>query len=242
MSPRSRPPILLLPPSEGKATGGRGPVWRPGTMALDLDEARREVLAATAGADDLLAGPTMPAAQRYTGVLYGALAYAELDRTARTRVDRQVLIVSGLWGLVAPRDPIPHYRLKMGAAVPGLGRLATWWRPRLGPVLDAHVDGRVVWDLLPNEHAAAWPTSTAPRRRIVVRFLDDVERAGRRELVTVSHWNKLLKGSLVRHVVDRQLTEPDGLVEFSHPQGYAYRPDLTVTDGDRTVVSLVARR
>jgi cytoplasmic iron level regulating protein YaaA (DUF328/UPF0246 family) len=185
----------------------------------------------------------MPAIERYTGVLYGALAYRELARPHRRRVDQQVLILSGLWGLVAPRDPIPPYRLKMSAAVPGLGRLATWWRPRLGPVLDAHVDGRVVWDLLPGEHVAAWPASDAPRRRIAVRFLDDVERDGRRELVTVSHWNKLLKGSLVRHVIAGQLTAPDGLADFEHPRGYRYRPDLTVVDsGGRTVVSLVARR
>jgi cytoplasmic iron level regulating protein YaaA (DUF328/UPF0246 family) len=109
-------------------------------------------------------------------------------------------------------------------------------------VLDEHVDGRIVWDLLPGEHAAAWPSTNAPRHRIAVRFLDDVERDGRRELVTVSHWNKLLKGALVRHVVGRQLRDPDGLADFEHPQGYAYRPDLTTVDGDRTVVSLVARR
>jgi cytoplasmic iron level regulating protein YaaA (DUF328/UPF0246 family) len=213
-------------------------------MAHDLDDARSAVLAALAAAGDgeLAAAPTTPAIERYTGVLYGALAYADLDRTPRRRVDQQVLILSGLWGLVAPRDPIPAYRLKMSAAVPGLGRLATWWRSRLGPVLDAHVDGRVVWDLLPGEHLAAWPASAAPRRRIAVRFLDDVDRGGGRELVTVSHWNKLLKGSLVRHVVDRQLQSPDGLADFEHPQGYRYRPDLTVVDGDRTVVSLVAHR
>ncbi len=242
--PARRPPILLLPPSEGKAVGGRGGPWRPATMAHDLDDARADVLSALAAAGDgeVAGAPTTAAIERYTGVLYGALAYGELDRTHRRRVDVQVVIFSGLWGLVAPRDPIPTYRLKMSAAVPGLGRLATWWRARLGPVLDAHVDGRVVWDLLPGEHAAAWPASGAPRRRIAVRFLDEVDRGRGRELVTVSHWNKLLKGSLVRHVVARQPEAPDGLADFEHPQGYEYRPDLTVVDGDRTVVSLVARR
>jgi cytoplasmic iron level regulating protein YaaA (DUF328/UPF0246 family) len=233
-------------------------------MAVDLDDARCAVIDACraarratgpGGPDDAdrpdeadddavdpFRAPTLPAAERYTGVLYGALGYAGLDRPVRRRVDQQVLTFSGLWGLVAPRDPIPAYRLKMSATVAGLGRLATWWRPRLGPVLDERVEGRVVWDLLPGEHVAAWPTSSAPRRRIAVRFLDDVDRGGERELVTVSHWNKLLKGSLVRHVVERQLTRPDGLADFAHPQGYEYRPDLTVDDGVRTVVSFVARR
>jgi hypothetical protein len=37
-------PLILLPPSEGKAPGGDGPPWRPGTMALDLDERRARLL------------------------------------------------------------------------------------------------------------------------------------------------------------------------------------------------------
>jgi uncharacterized protein len=58
----------------------------------------------------------------------------------------------------------------------------------------------------------------------------------------VSHWNKLLKGALVRHIVATQLTGPEGLTAFRHPQGYRYRPDLTVEEGGRVFVSLVADR
>ena len=157
----------------------------------------------------------------------------------RRRIDQQMIVFSGLWGLVVPTDPIPFYKLKMTAKAPRGGRLAAWWRPRIAPVLDTRVDGRVVWDLLPNEHVAAWPTSDAPKRRIAVRFLDDT---GGPSLITVSHWNKLLKGALVRHVVGHQLNDPDGLTDFEHPQGYRYRPDLTVEAGGRTVVSMVAER
>ena len=102
-----------------------------------------------------------------------------------------------------------------------------------------HVRGRVVWDLLPREHEAAWPVSDAPARRIGVRFLDERGRGRQRTLTTVSHWNKLLKGALVRHVVTTQLTDPAGLVEFRHPEGYDYRPELSVVEGNREVVSLV---
>ncbi len=191
---------------------------------------------------DLTESPTLPAIDRYTGVLYGELGYRNLDRTLRRRIDTQVIVFSGLWGLVAPNDPIPWYKLKMSAKAPRLGRLGTWWRPRIAPVLDAHVDRRVVWDLLPKEHTTAWPISDAPSLRIAVKFLDEVERGGSRKLVTVSHWNKLLKGALVRHIVTTQLTEPEDLGAFRHPQGYRYRPSLTVEDGNRRVVSLVADR
>jgi cytoplasmic iron level regulating protein YaaA (DUF328/UPF0246 family) len=232
-----RAPVILIPPSEAKTTGGMGAPWAPGRMRFDLDEVRARVL--REARLDVAAAPTRPAITRYSGVLYRELAYRDLDRAARRRIDAQVVIFSGVWGLVAARDPIPEYKRKMGAAVGRLGRLALWWRSRLTPVLDTHVHGRVVWDLLPREHEAAWPVSAAPTARIRVRFLDEHGRGKERTLTTVSHWNKLLKGALVRHLVAAQLTEPAGLAEFRHPEGYAYRPELTVIEGERVLACMV---
>ena len=153
-----------------------------------------------------------------------------------------MLIFSGLWGVIAPDEPIPDYKCKMGASLAPLGKLATWWRPRLAELLEARSAGRTVWNLLPGEHDAAYAPSTTARRVLRVRFLDDVARHGTRELVAVNHWNKLLKGSLVRHLLATQLTGPDGLEEFAHPQGYVYRPDLTESSGKSTTISFVAIR
>ncbi len=158
----------------------------------------------------------MPGMQRYTGVLYKELAWATLPSVARHRGERQVRTVSGLWGLVAPGDAIPPYKLKMSAALPGLGRLATWWRPRLAPVVADLVAERVVWDLLPIEHSAAMDWSHShPAQRVTVRFLTA-------EGTLVSHWNKLLKGSLVRWLLTEQPEGPEALVDFRHPLGYRF--------------------
>lgn len=266
----ARPPLLLVPPSEGKAPGGAGPAWAPGSMRFpELDERRVKVMAALARAmkrseavrGELLGvkgaalaaatitdaavadGPTLPAIERYTGVLYDALDAAGLAVTHRRRLAGQVVIFSGLWGLVAPRDPVPDYKLKMGARLAPMGRLSSWWRPALTEALAPVVKGRVVWDLLPNEHEAAWAPATAraggPALIVKVRFLDEVDRGGERRLVTVSHWNKLLKGALVRHVLAHQLIEPADLAGFAHPEGYRFAPRLTERDSDRVTVALV---
>jgi uncharacterized protein len=212
--------LILLPPSEGKSLGGEGASWRRGTQldaALDRHRAALLPSARRVGALPARAG-TRPAIERYTGVLYGELAWASLPSAARRRGQRDLRIVSGLWGLVAPTDPIPHYRLKMSASLPEVGRLSTWWRPRLAPVLGELADEAVVWDLLPQEHAAACDWSSAsPARRITVRFVD---RQGR----TVSHWNKLLKGALVRWVLTVRPDDPRSLAGFDHPLGYRFDP------------------
>jgi cytoplasmic iron level regulating protein YaaA (DUF328/UPF0246 family) len=229
--------VILLPPSEGKAAGGDGAAWSAGTMAdRGLDRHRREVVrAAKAAGATPKRGPTMPAIERYTGVLYGELAWSTLPPAARRRGEEQVRIVSGLWGLVAPADPIPAYRLKMSAALPELGRLASWWRPRLAPVVAQRSAGAVVWDLLPLEHAAAvdW-TGAAPAQRVTFRF---VEADGR----TVNHWNKLLKGAVVRWLLGEQPVDATAIARFVHPLGYQYDPSAS-SALDADLVSLVLRR
>jgi cytoplasmic iron level regulating protein YaaA (DUF328/UPF0246 family) len=227
-------PLILLPPSEGKALGGDGAPWAAGTMAdAGLDRHRRLVLRGAAAAGAVARrGPTLPAAARYTGVLYRELDWSSLPAAARRRGEHQVRTVSGLWGRVAPGDPIPHYKLKMSAALPDLGRLSTWWKPRLAPVLAALADGAVVWDLLPIEHEAAmdW-TSCAPARRVTVRFVDADGR-------TVSHWNKLLKGSLVRWLLTEQPGGPEELGRFEHPLGYRFDAEASTLGGPVAAVVL----
>jgi cytoplasmic iron level regulating protein YaaA (DUF328/UPF0246 family) len=186
----------------------------------ELDAARAAALAAHG--NGVAEAPTMRAIDRYTGVLYGQLDWASLPTPAKRLGARTVLIASGLWGVAAPGDPIPAYRLKMSAAVPDLGRMAAWWRPRLTEALAPHLAGRLVWDLLPGEHAAAWrPDEVRLRRRVTVRFLDGQGR-------TVSHWNKLLKGALVRHLLIERPSGPEELAGWEHPSGY--RVDVAASD------------
>ena len=66
-----------------------------------------------------------------------------------------------------------------------------------------------------------------------MRFLD---ASGR----TVSHWNKLLKGALVRHIVKNRLLEPAGLIDFEHPAGYHLDETVSILDGDQPQVILRA--
>ena len=178
--------MILLPPSEGKATGGKGPPWESVDQSFPaLADPRREVVhalveamggssearskllgvkatkaeEATAVNLDVATAPTMPAIDRYTGVLYDALNYPSLPAKVRRGVDRQVVVFSGLWGVVRPTDPIPDYKLKMGASLPGLGKPARFWKPLISDALAGAITAsgtNTVWDLLPNEHSAAW--------------------------------------------------------------------------------------
>jgi cytoplasmic iron level regulating protein YaaA (DUF328/UPF0246 family) len=227
----SRPPLLLLPPSEGKATGGR-PTVRPDSFAHDLAEPRARVLAGLAEVvgnwdaagrarvlgvrGDLLeraveataqlvdgTARVLPAWRRYTGVVW-----AGLDPATMTPGDRRrVLVPSGLYGMTSAADPVADYRLKLLVALGPLGRLSSFWRPAVTPALVARAQGRVVVDLLPAEHADAIDFAALAESCRVVRVRFVSADGGR----AVGHEAKTAKGRLTRMLLDEGL---DGVSKF----------------------------
>jgi uncharacterized protein len=218
---------LLLPPSEGKAQGGRGH-WDPATgraAAFAALGARRELvaraLADLGGGDEkllgvggahlaraqsantsLLGAPVLRAGERYTGVVWDHLDLASLAPDVRKRAGASIVVVSGLMGAVGVDDRIPDYRLKMGASLAPMGKLSTWWRPAVSEAINTWAKRRYVIDVLPNEHRAAWVPDGV--RGVTVSF---VERGGAANSKTgtvgrvVGHDAKAAKGRLARHVL-----------------------------------------
>ncbi len=217
--------LILLPPSEGKATPRRGnPLGLSGLTFPELTEPREQVLAAlvdlcradpdramtTLGIGptqaeevrrnaDLRDAPTARADGIYTGVLYDALDLASLDSTARRRASRSLLVTSSLFGLVRPGDRIPSYRLAGGVNLPGVGPVSGHWRSVLDPVVRTAAGRGLVVDLRSTTYAAFWrPDPDLAPRVATVRVLQQV---GARRTV-VSHFNKATKGRLVRALLE----------------------------------------
>jgi len=212
--------VILLPPSEGKAAGGAGgTAWSPrsGTFGPALAAPRTEVAAAlrrAKGGDSALLGvqgehlararksnvnlvgaPTLPAWQRYTGVVWDHLDIASLAASEKSRALSSIIVVSGLLGLVRADDPVPDYRLKMGARLAPLGTMAIWWRTPLAAVLTKHFAGKVVVDLLPIEHRKALEIDEGDFADYFSLGL--FERGGK----TGGHEAKAAKGRLARHLI-----------------------------------------
>ena len=207
--------LVLLPPSEGKAPGGRGapldlarlshPSLNPvrarlvdalQAAAQDDPAALQAALACPAGEVDkdaaLTTSPTLPALQRYTGVVYEALSYATLSPAGRRRANASLRVASALFGLLAPRDPVPAYRLSAGTSLPQVGSLAAAWRPVLEPELAGY---RLVVDLRSGPYAALARVPGA----VQVRVLRESDGAR----TVVSHDNKHTKGRLARALCEQ---------------------------------------
>ncbi|HEV7935332.1 MAG TPA: peroxide stress protein YaaA [Actinomadura sp.] len=234
--------LILLPPSEGKATTGDGPA-----LALDrlsrpeLTPTRERVLTALVGLCEGPAGragevlglspgqadavgrnrvarsaPTLPAARLYTGVLYDNLAIPTLDAAAAERAVEQLAIFSGLWGVLRIDDPIPPYRLAMGVKLPPLGALAPLWRPALSGVMRP---GGLVVDMRSAPYAAAWRPQ-APTVMVGVvreRIVDGMVRRS-----VVSHMAKATRGKVARDLIlaDAEPETPEELAKILGDLGH----------------------
>ncbi len=215
--------LILLPPSEGKTAPRRGrPLDLSSLASPVLTDAREllvgalerlseqpdaaQVLGISDAQSDLVGlnarvrtSPTARADAIYTGVLYDALALADLTPAARRRATSRVAVVSSLFGLVRPGDRIPAYRLSGDVRLPGVGPVAGVWRDHLGPAITEALGAGLLVDLRSTSYAAFWrPPVELARRTATVRVLHETD--GRRSVV--SHFNKATKGRIVRALLE----------------------------------------
>ena len=213
-------PVVLLPPSKGKAPGGAAPAYAEVVDRGPLGAARRRVLEAVrdvaAEVDDaalariagvaardvegtradlaaLAGAPTLPARARYTGVVHGNAGLVGIEPTTAAV---EVVVLSALLGVAALDDPVPAYRLELAASLPPLGGLATFWREALTDHLAGQLEGRQVLDLLPGAHARAVGPAVREAAEVVqVSFETPAGRAAN------AARTKVAKGRLVAQLV-----------------------------------------
>jgi cytoplasmic iron level regulating protein YaaA (DUF328/UPF0246 family) len=238
--------LILLPPSEGKTAPRRGRPLDPARLSFpQLTAAREQLVDALVGlcrdrpADaaavlglgptqlDLVAlnaelhtAPTTRADRVYSGVLYEALDLGRLDAAARRRAARWLVVQSALLGMVRPQDAVPAYRLSGDSTLPGVGKVAAWWRGHLAEAMADAVGGGLLVDLRSTTYAGFW-RPTGPRTA-TVRVLH--EQDGRRSVV--SHFNKATKGRLVRALLEDGGTprSPAALADQLRDLGWTVEP------------------
>jgi hypothetical protein len=229
--------VILLPPTEGKAVGGQtDSPWKPdsGSFGTSLGAHRSELMAhlkKSKGGDQKLLGvsgahltraqdanmhlmnaPSLPAWQRYTGVVWDHLDLPSLSSAQRNSIVKRIYVPSGLAGLVRADDPLPDYRLKMGARLAPFGTLSRWWRDAITDALVKALKGRMLIDLLPNEHRAAINWDLVP----TAIHIDLVAHSGG---IVGGHNAKAAKGLLARHLILSAGTDIRRTVaSFKHPE------------------------
>lgn len=235
--------LVVLPPSETKAQGGSQEPLNFSTLSFgSLTPIRTQIAAdlvalsdnpdlametlklgprlaeeVTANAE-LLTSSTMPALERYTGVLYDALSPADLPAAGRARL----AIGSALFGVVGGEDLIPHYRLSGTVKLPYANQpempaptMKRRWGHAITDVLD-EVDFLI--DLRSGTYANLGKVKNATTMTVLTA--DDK---------IVSHFNKHYKGLFARTIAlaDEAPASAADAVDIARAAGH----DVTLDGG-----------
>lgn len=211
--------LILLPPSETKRDGGDGAPLDIARLAFSplapqraalvhalrelAEDAEASVAALKLGRTQLFevernrlltASGTMPAIDRYTGVLYDALDAATLSQGARAFAHRHVVVHSALLGPVAALDEVPAYRMSHDSRLPELavkkhwgGHIAQQLAPLHGVLLDLRSEAYSALGAVPVREGSAY-----------LRVLSEGDDGQKRAL---NHFNKKAKGAFTRAVL-----------------------------------------
>lgn len=153
--------------------------------------------------DDPAQSAGLKAISRYTGVVYSHIDYPTLSD--RRQAEKRLLIVSGLWGLIAAGTPIPNYKLPINPWT------ARYWRTINGERLMKTAKGKPVLDLLPAAYAKAldYPELI----RVEFKTAGGKKQAG--------HFGKAIKGKFVRFLLENKIDSPERFGEFTE-DGYRF--------------------
>lgn len=225
--------LILLPPSETKRSGGVGiSIDKAAIIWAALDPTRDQLISALSklcqdppaaikalglgkmNALDielnmnLMKAPTMPALQRYSGVLFEALDYSSLSKGALERANEKLFIQSALFGLLPAMEQIPNYRFSSSAKLPGIS-LRTLWQKAHEAVWPRLV-GQIL-DMRSKDYRDINPVPIDKTHHIVEVFSSEGK--------ALNHFNKKAKGLFTRAALEHKLDSIDEVERIAESAG-----------------------
>ena len=218
---------ILLAPSETKKSGGTEP-FKLDTLLFKsllpqrtkllhtyinvLQQGDMQVLSKMFGikkeADilkhkkDIIHELTMKAIKRYTGVAFDYLGYNELDTSAQTYIDKNVILFSNLFGPIRSSDHIPEYKLKQGEAV-GEIKTEKFYHEHSAHLMEEYLQNDEILDL----RAGFYDKFYKPTKPYTtLKFIKDGK--------VVSHWAKAYRGIVLREIAKAGVTSIENFMKL----------------------------
>ncbi len=168
-----------------------------------------------------------PAAHCFKGAVYTGLQARTWSDADRAFAQRHLRILSGLYGVLKPLDLMQPYRLEMGLrwnVTPKTSNLYAFWGNRIQQRIEADANGLII-NLASNEYSKAAIAKSYAGRVITPAFKELVGAEYKAKMA----YAKEARGTMARHIVQNQWTNPEDLKQFTG-MGYAYTPNLSSAD------------
>ncbi len=154
-----------------------------------------------------------PAVFYFDGDVYQGLDVETLEAQYYDRLQDQVRILSGLYGLLRPMDRIQAYRLEMGTkfSVGSKKNLVAFWKPKLTALLNVELESdEWVVNLASNEYFSAIDTKSIKGQFLHPQFKDYKNGT----LKMISFFAKKARGMMARYLIENECATRDEILRF----------------------------
>jgi cytoplasmic iron level regulating protein YaaA (DUF328/UPF0246 family) len=171
----------------------------------------------------------LPAVTVFTGEVYKGLDATSFSEIDFANAQKQLRILSGLYGILRPLDLMYPYRLEMGtkwSITPSIKNLYQYWGRKLSEFLNNEMeDGEVLVNLASNEYFKALDKKSLKARVVTPVFK---ELKGDRYKV-VMMYAKHARGKMARDIIQSGYTSVEDLKGYN-VDGYSFNEGLSNDD------------
>jgi len=167
-----------------------------------------------------------PAVFLFDGDVYKGFNAQSLDSIDLNFAQNNILILSGLYGMLRPLDAILPYRLEMGTKLSNSkgSNLYNFWKQQVTETIN-NLEQEVVVNLASNEYFSVIDQKKLNKRVITPLFKEF--RNGSYKVISFSA--KKARGQMARYIVDNTIDDPQELKNFDI-DNYVFDENLSKGD------------
>lgn len=166
-----------------------------------------------------------PAMYAFAGDVYTGLDAYSIPTEKLDRLQDTLRILSGYYGILRPLDLMQPYRLEMGTKI-GIGRsknLYDVWQKKITDFLNLEMkEDELFVNLASNEYFKAIDTKKL-KVPVVTPVFKDLKNG---KYKIISFFAKKARGSMVRYIIDKDVTDLEGLKGFDYDD-YRFSEELS---------------
>jgi cytoplasmic iron level regulating protein YaaA (DUF328/UPF0246 family) len=172
--------------------------------------------------------PALQALLAYTGIVFKNINPSDFTLENFESAQKQLRIVSFMYGLLRPLDLIKPYRIEFDVKLPELGdgNMSDYWQNKLTSTLidDINVAGKILVNLASVEIQSAfiWKKIEKSVRIITPEF--KIWKNGK--LQTIVIYTKMARGQMSRFIIKNEISNPEDLKAFEW-EGFSYNHSLS---------------
>lgn len=170
-----------------------------------------------------------PAVTVFTGEAYKGLDVSSFSKKDFENAQKDLMILSGMYGILKPLDLMYPYRLEMGtrwSVTPKTKSLYEYWGSKLAEFINKETkENEVIVNLASNEYFKA-VDKKALKSRVVTPVFKDLKGD---EFKIIMMYAKHARGAMTRDIIQNQYKDVEDLKGYN-VDGYSYNEEMSRED------------